>query len=215
MIDRLKSSAQLYVTLDLALLAAFGTLITILRVEPTQIAETIQRLKPGIWVILGLLCSSLILERWVVLDGESIERNQKEKKLARWLFRAQTVAHVFFFCAIVSGTLGWTQADVDIRTQQTTYDSAQTLINSFIDKHHRIPRSIQDVQGLDAVRAPYWNFNGRFVPRGETTFSYNYIDSLHYQIILPGPDDVLGTSDDWERPVTVLFKTDTIPFRSK
>lgn len=197
MMDRLKNTAQFYVKLDLALLAGFGTLFTVLKIEPTQIAESIQNLQPAIWFVLVLLCFGMVLERWVVLDAESIEQNTKDMKLARRLFQLQTAAHVLFFCGVVAFTLGYTKADVDIKAQLSTYDSARTLIGSYVDRHHRVPRSIEDVEGITVLRR-------------DTAFSYNYIDSLDYEIVLPGMDGVLGTADDWKRPVTVAIKKDTV-----
>jgi hypothetical protein len=202
MIDRFKDTAQFYVKLDLALLAGLGTVFTILKLDPAQIAESIHKLEPEIVRVLALLSFALLLERCVVLFAESIVANKIYVGLVKALFLIQTFAHIFIFTGLVSYMLGYSAGVVEVRAQETVFESARALVTTYIEKHNRLPISIVEIES-DSKAYP------------NISFAYKYVDSSNYQIVLPGPDNILGTSDDWTRPVNVVFKTDTVRVKRK
>lgn len=192
-LKELRESARVYQKLDLAYVAAGGTIITALKISNGQLFEIAAQLWVLVYALVALLAidtyvEQLIFADWIAEKSQATRR--KSKKTINNLLHAQPMLHFLFISVTVVGVVGYSQGVTDQRNEYRALAVIQEATASYISEKHKAPDSIETLIAAQPI-VEYWlnKMEGK-------KFRFEADDKEGYRITYAGRDEVFGTKDD-------------------
>ncbi len=147
MLEKTRESVLFYVKLDLALIAATATLLTVLKFERSEAIEFISGIKYVVSVIAFLICLGLVIERRIVflMEWEPEEKTNKKKKIIHKFLYVQIILHIILFVGLVY--FAGYYAD-DYAYKKRNNEASQAIsrrIEDFVKENDRLPISLKEL----------------------------------------------------------------------
>jgi hypothetical protein len=189
--NRLQSVYSFFVLFlkgDLAIAAGFGTLLTVYDFSRT--GEVVDDLWVSILSVLIAAGVTLFLLSFVVVEMAKPVRSRSISNLG-WLVMLVTLVHAGAYGFCFSGM----DRFIDRRAALARADEASEYAGSAVEEWTNNRGKLPPPDSLFSSRSGE-NLR-RWLERGQPdTLHYRILDSLSYEIILPGPDGEMGTADD-------------------
>lgn len=112
---------------------------------------------------------------------------------------AQPIFHLIFISTMVSFGVGYAQGSYRVTSMYKAEAQIQVAVESFILKENRLPNTIEEVE----KKSPYISRSLDIIKRSEIRIESAKDSKDKYQIIFPGQDEKIDTSDD--QSVTARF----------
>jgi hypothetical protein len=216
MLDRFVETSRFYIKIDLGIIAAVGTLFTILQLNRSEIAHVLNDWNLEVTFLLGLLAFGLLIERILVFATDGYLTTAWGFSIVAILLIVQSSAHVFMAAYVASSAGRYSSSIVfhetieevkmkqeALQAQELTYKFVLRQISDFYSLAGRFPNSLGEIQ----KRSPTMFSGPDSVFKNHFLLNRKNVNT--WAVTLAGPDDILYTSDDYEKLATFLRIPDT------
>lgn len=192
-LSSLRESARLYQKLDLAYLAAAGTIITALKVSNDTIIEISAGFSYGAFAFVILLAIDTHTEQTIHKDWIESRKNSNTRqstKTIQRLLAAQPKCHFLFLSCIIMFYMGFANGITDFKKTMSTRATIQTYTSIFFYNHSRPPKNIDELISIHPeVKALHQSI-------GLEPVVFSSDKDTKYKMVFSGKDKKLDTPDD-------------------
>lgn len=164
----LKTSSFNFLKVDLAYLAAAGTVAGALKIDRREIYDVLgaDAVVTFVHAFLIIAAIDLLVHFWIM--GDVIAINQRWTRapgrlLAMLSIHIQPLAHLIFVAVVISGPIAYSQGVNEARSEFHNYSIVQKAVENYLRTEKKVPLTIEDVENkfpeLRQTRAAMPNVN--------------------------------------------------------
>lgn len=193
-LKEIRDHVRTFVKLDLAYLAAFGVVITALKIGRNELIDITAFLWPMIVVPYVLVCfvdiglDTVLFKIW--LKSRISNKKVEFSKIIQRLLDLQPVFHTIFFCGLIFIGVSIAKIKHEIFSDMDARASIQESVESYILTKGSAPKSIDELKNADKYLEKALN------KLGSEGVKIEVVPGLKYQILFGGYDKKFGTEDD-------------------
>lgn len=192
-LSSLRESARIYQKLDLAYLAAAGTIITALKVSNDTIIEISAGLTYGVFAFLIILAIDTYTEQTIYNDWIESRKNsniRQSTKTIQRLLAMQPKCHLIFLSCLMTYYIGMANGITDSKKQMSNRATIQNSASIFFYNNSRPPKNIEELKSahpeIKAIHEALGLEPIVILPNKDTK----------YKMVFSGSDKKFDTSDD-------------------
>lgn len=193
-LKEIRDHVRTFIKLDLAYLAAFGVIVTALKIGRNELVDLTAFFWPMVIIPYVFVCFidvSLDTTLFKIWLKTRISNNKVElPKIIHKALDLQPIFHTIFFCGLIFIGVSIARIKHEIFSNMYTRASVQESVESYIAKKGSAPKSIDELKNTDKYLKEMLNKLGSEGVRIEA------VPGLKYQLVFAGFDKKFGTIDD-------------------